>query len=520
MASRILWAVVGGFLVGVLIRSVFSISLTFAAFAFLLAIASLALILVERPRTKALIVIAVAFFALAGGIARMDAAILVGDPALTVQLDKKVVLEGEVFAEPDVRDNGVRISVNVERLVVGSTTSTALSASTVPVRGGVLVLAPPHTDISYGDLVRASGTLRLPEAFDTGLGRQFHYPEYLAKDGIGYQLIFAQVAVTKKYRGEASMRWPKYWAVWVKQKFLSGLQSVLPEPEAGLAGGITVGDKRSIGKELSADFQRVSLIHMIVLSGYNITVVINAVAYALAALSRSLQFGASGFVALFFVLMSGGAASATRAGAMALVAVLARATGRIFLAGRILGVIAFLMVLWDPFTLAFDPSFQLSALATIGLIVFTPMFAARLPWVTARFGLREIAASTLSTQLAVLPLLLYQNGQLSLVALPANLLALLPVPFAMFASFIAAVGGMVGHVIPVLGGIGVLLAFPAYALLAYIIGIAKFFAALPFASVSIAAFSAWWLVPAYGALAWVAYVGRRVSPNEGRMESN
>ena len=61
----------------------------------------------------------------------------------------------------------------------------------------------------------------------------------------------------------------------MKQEYLKGEDATLPEPEAGLAGGITVGDKRSIGPALSADFQKVSLIQMIVLSGYNITVVAN-----------------------------------------------------------------------------------------------------------------------------------------------------------------------------------------------------------------------------------------------------
>ena len=487
MSSKILWALVGGFLVGVFVRSFVPLGLSVAGFALLLAATSALLAFLERSRAQSLIVISVVFVAFAGGMARMHMAMLTGDVVLTERVDSKVTLEGYVTAEPDVRDTGVRISLHVERLILAGTTSTSLSTSTIPVDAGVLALVPPHADISYGDNVRAVGTLRLPESFDTGLGRQFRYPEYLAKDGIAYQLAFAQIEKTDGNRGNIL----KAAAIRIKHAYLEGEALVLPEPEAGLAGGITVGDKRSIGKELTADFQRVSLVHMVVLSGYNITVVINAISYVLTSLPRFFQFGASGVVVLFFILMSGGAASAVRAGIMALIAVLARATGRAYLAGRILGVVAFLMVLWNPYELAFDPSFQLSTLATLGLISFTPMFAERLSWFTERFGVREIAASTLATQLTVLPLLLYQNGQLALVALPANILALLPVPFAMLASFIAAIGGML------FGSYAVPLAFPAYVLLAYIIGIAKFFAALPFAAVSVSAFSAWWMFGAY-----------------------
>jgi competence protein ComEC len=195
---------------------------------------------------------------------------------------------------------------------------------------------------------------------------------------------------------------------------------------------------------------------------------------------------------------------------MALIAVFARATGRVYLAGRVLGVVALGMVLWNPFTLAFDPSFQLSALATLGLIAFTPVFDARLQWLPARFGLREIAVSTLGTQLAVLPLLLYQNGQLSPYALPANLFALAPVPLAMLLSFVASIGGML------FGSLATPLAFPAYALLWYIIAVAKFSSSLPFAAVSVGAFNAWLMFVAYAILFGGLWLYEKMRPRQTR----
>ncbi|MFA7310071.1 MAG: ComEC/Rec2 family competence protein, partial [Candidatus Paceibacterota bacterium] len=210
--------------------------------------------------------------------------------------------------------------------------------------------------------------------------------------------------------------------------------------------------------------------------------------------SRFAQFGGSTVIVVFFVLMSGGAASAIRAGAMAVLAMYARLSGRLFIAVRALAVVAAVMVAWNPYILAFDPSFQLSALATLGLVLLTPHIAVRLGFMSERFGIREIIASTISTQIAVLPLLLYQNGNLSIVSLPANLLALIPVPFAMFASFIAAAGGML------FGSYAVVLALPAYVLLSYIIRVAQFFASFPYASVSVPAFSPWFMFAAYGVL--------------------
>ena len=206
---------------------------------------------------------------------------------------------------------------------------------------------------------------------------------------------------------------------------------------------------------------------MLVLSGYNITIVINAATAILGSLSQSVRFGVAGIVVIFFALMTGGAASAVRAGAMALIAIFARVTHRVFLAGRILGVVCFAMVAWNPWTLAFDPGFQLSVLATLGLILFTPIFSGWFVRVPKKYGLREIVAS------------------------PANLLALVTVPAAMSLSFFAAIAGLVsGPFAPLLGA-------PAYAVLWYEIFVARFFASLPFAAFSIPVFSALWMFAAY-----------------------
>ena len=491
MSTRIFWAVIIGFLLGVFARSFLPLGWSAVAFIALLGASALVLGYLERTKFRTLAVITVVCFSCAAGVARMQAAVHTGNPLLTAQLGRHVELIGTIVGEPDVRETSTLVQISL-RALAGSTTE--------PVRGSVLVILPAHTAINYGDTVRASGTLELPQPFDTGLGRQFQYPAYLADQGVDYELSFARVDV----QSSGGNRIEKA-AFAFKERFEAGIRAVLPEPQAGLAGGITVGDKRSIGPQLSQAFQRDSLIHMVVLSGYNITVVLNAFAWAMRGLARSVQFSGALSVVAFFILIAGGASSAVRSGLMALIAVAARATHRTYLGERALGAVAFCMVAWNPWTLAFDPSFQLSALATLGLILFTPIFSAWFLRIPEGFGAREILASTCATQLMVLPLLLYQNGTFSLVALPANLLALVPVPLAMFFSCVAALGGMV------FGTTGAVLALPAYALLSYIIAVAQFFSGLPFAALSVPAFSAWWLFTAYAVLGigWV-YMKDRV----------
>lgn len=492
MAGKVVWALSLGFLAGVFLRSFSHLAWPFALFSCFLAVCILFCISFARPKRGALIAAAVACAAFGLGILRMDSAALVGDPALSAELDRKVVLMGTVVAEPDVREKSARLRVRAQELFVSGATTT--------VDAGVLVVAPVHSGLAYGDIIRAEGTLLLPEPFDTDAGRTFNYPMFLAKDGILYTLAFAEVERV----GEAWVNPAKAGAIWLKHTYLGGLGQVLSEPEAGLAGGITVGDKRSIGQELSDTFLKVSLIHIVVLSGYNMTVVINGAAHVFSFLPRYGKFALSGGIVALFILMTGGAASATRAGAMALLATYARLTGRTFLALRVLTVVALAMVLWNPYLLAFDPGFQLSILATCGLILFTPLISARLPFLTERFGMREIVASTIGTQMSVLPLLLWQNGNLSLVSIPANLFALIAVPSAMLFTLAAAISGIA------LGPWGVPLALPALILLKYIIFVANFFANVPFASLTVPAFGIWWMVAAYALLlAGYAYIQKK-----------
>ena len=494
MGPRLLSAVVCGFLCGVFARSYLPLGIAYAGFALLLACTVLVIGFIERVKQRTTIIAAALLVSCALGIVRMNAATISGDANLTANLDKQVTILGTVASEPDVRDTGVRIAIDAKELLAGS--------STVKIHTGVLVQAPLHAPVHYGDEVRASGTLEIPKVFPTDAssnagqtsdtdaaspGRQFDYPDYLGASGISYTLSFAQIKSNGKNSGNPILA----LAIDIKEKYLEGTDAVLPEPEAGLAGGITVGDKRSIGPDLSADFQRVGLLQIVVLSGYNITVVANFAARMLAWTSRYFQFGAGIFVVIFFMLISGGASGAVRAGIMAALAMYARMSGRMYESLRALGVTALVMVAWNPFTLAFDPGFQLSALAMLGLTLFTPVLDIYLQWITSRFGLREIVSTTLATQLAVLPLILYQDGLLSILALPANVLAMVPVPLAMLFSCVAAFAGII------FGTYAAPIAYPAYLLLAYIINVAHLLAHLPFAAVAIGTFGAWWMVGAY-----------------------
>lgn len=487
MYTAVFWTAVVSFVLGIGIRSL--AALDSASIFFVVALGVMCALCAYVVRAKgALLFSAVALLACGLGLLRMDAQILEREPTLDAFLERTVTLQGVVIAEPDARERNTRLTVDIEAIVIGDS---------VPVeRARALVIAPLHADVSYGDRIFARGALGTPESFETGEGRAFNYPGFLAVRGIVYEVSFAEVERVERVFVNPLAR----VALYVKHVFLSGLASVLPEPSAGLAGGITAGDKRGLGENLGESFRIVGLTHIIVLSGYNIMVVVYALSrlFARFRVSKRTEVVAGICIAALFAAMTGFAAASVRAALMASIALFGAATGRVYVAARALAAVSLGMLLWNPYLLVFDPGFQLSVVATWGLIALSPLVARFFSKIPEVFGVRDILSATIATQCAVLPLILYHMGSLSIVSLPANLLVLVVTPFAMLFSAIAGVSGAL------FGFVALPLALPAHLLLSYIVFVAETLAAFSFAEVHIPPFSAWWLLPVYGVLLFVA----------------
>jgi competence protein ComEC len=231
----------------------------------------------------------------------------------------------------------------------------------------------------------------------------------------------------------------------------------------------------------------------VVLSGYNVMIVAGSILKVSSRLPRLFGLSIAALAIVLFVIAAGANSSAIRAGIMAILSLLAQGMYRKYDVLRALIASLVLMVLINPLLLVYDPGLQLSFLATMGLILGSQPIQMHLLWMRSAF-FEEAVATTLSAQVAVLPFLLYESGNLSLVALPANIAVMPVVPIAMAASALSAV---VSFVLPFLGPLAGL---PAYICLWYIVEVAKVSARLPFAQFIVPAFSAWWMFGAYALL--------------------
>ncbi|MAG12765.1 hypothetical protein CL630_03065 [bacterium] len=466
-----------GFTGGIAFRSFFDFGDTFVYFLTFLAVTFFILTVLSIRNRHYFVVAGIFIFALALGTIRFD----IGDilPPLGEHIDTQIVLEGAVVREPDVREGHTKLTVRADAI---------LPDRQILEKVNVLLVVDKYPEFQYGDVVRVSGILDEPENFaQDDSDRVFDYVGYLKKDNVFYQMFYPEVE--KIGVGGGNIFAQKLFLI--KNKLLKSVSLTLPEPHASLVGGVVFGAKQSLGEELLEAFRAVGIIHIVVLSGYNVTIVAEWIGRLASFAPRGIALGLSVFGIVGFALMTGAGATVVRASIMALLVLLARATGRLYAITTALLIAGIAMLVHNPKILIFDASFQLSFLATVGLIYLAPHMQGIFSFVPKKFGLREFATATIATQIFVLPLLLYMTGQFSIVAVVVNILILAFIPLTMLFGFLTGVFGIV-HII-----LSLPFAYIAYALLSYELTIVDIFSRLPFASVSVPSFPVWVMVVVY-----------------------
>ena len=448
--------IIFGFITGIAIRSFVDMGVSFALLIFSL---SIFLFLSEYfyrtflNKEVKLKNIALVLFAISFGMFWYDFRELKTDNILEENVGKTVSLSVVVDEEPEEKEG-------ITNLIASFGDSK------------ILVKTNNFPKYEYGDKIDVFGELKKPENFSA----DFDYEAYLAKDGIFYLMDKPKISLAS--RGNGDFVSAKLFEI--KNIFVESIKTAFYEPQSSLLSGLVFGAKDSLGKEWLDKFRIAGLSHIIVLSGYNLTIIADATMAVISKIfSRSISILLGSISIILFAIMTGGGASTVRATIMALIILLAKATGRMYEASSALVLAGFFMIVYNPRVLVFDMSFQLSFLATMGLIYISPKLKEKMTFLTEKFQLRELVATTLGAQFATAPLIAYKMGTFSLVSLPANLLVVVLISATMFFGFFAAVFNLLNFY----------LALPfvaiAWLLLSYELSVVDIFSSLPFASVGV-----------------------------------
>lgn len=262
----------------------------------------------------------------------------------------------------------------------------------------------------------------------------------------------------------------------LRNQFAAAIREVLPDPQAALGIGYILGQKRALPADFEAALLTVGLTHVVVASGYNLTILVRVSRRLFEKVSRYMAVLMSGGLVMAFVGVTGMSPSMSRAALVAGLSLVAWYYGRTIHPLVLLLVAAAVSVLVQPSYAWGDIGWLLSFASFAGVMFLAPLLQAYFYGTTQPGLVRQVLGETFSAQLLTLPLILMTFGVISNVALLANVLVLPLVPLAMLLTFVAGIATLW---LPWIAGI---VALPANWVLTYMTWVIEQLAELPWAS--------------------------------------
>ena len=476
------------FLVGVAVISIIDKKIPFVWLYFLFFVLIAFLIIFWKNKQIVFMFFCLLVFLL--GFARYELAFPLFKDNITNHYNERIVAEGYITEEPDVREDGTRYIVKL------------LHVTGYMFHDNVYVKQGLYPRYNYGDKLQLDCLITKPEELDNG----FRYDRYLARYGVFAICGKAELKKIGEDEGNILMR----ELLRIKNVVASKINLLWHEPYAGFMGGLLYGYRGGLG-ELNDLFAKTGITHIIAISGYNITIIASILFSLCLSLyiprKKAFWLIVSGII--LFVIFTGASGSVVRAGIMGILVLVARQAGRLSKIGYILMFTAVAMVLINPFILIWDVGFQLSFISTLGLVYLQPLISNRVErgerslsdtlknvngntlfkriqkrflTVCGRFGITEC----LSAIIATLPLILFQFGRLSIVALPVNILVLWIIPFLMLGGFVAVILSSIFF------PLGQIVAWITWVGMKYIVVVVEWFGSLKFSAINIVI--PWWIM--------------------------
>jgi ComEC/Rec2-related protein len=266
---------------------------------------------------------------------------------------------------------------------------------------------PDSSQFHYGDELWVSGAVTANVGGDDELPAMF----------------LPQLRVVAQHQGF----WLKETAINIEQDVVQRIAQTLSADQAALLVGILLGTSGTLGTALKAQMETSGTSYIVNMYGYKIIIVTFALTAALKnrVPRRTLLWITLAAIALF-VFISGGTISAIRAAIMGSLAVVARGAGRIFSARNAITFAAAGMAIANA-TVLTDAAFQLSFLSFLGIYYLGPPIEHFFHWTDeGALQWRSHAMLSLSTNLAILPIVMNTFGDFSLTSFVSNILIMIP----------------------------------------------------------------------------------------------
>lgn len=284
----------------------------------------------------------------------------------------------------------------------------------------------------------------------------------------------------------------------IRERFSEVIRADVMEPMASLGLGFVVGQRSALPDSLDEQLKVVGLTHIVVASGYNLTILVRFVMRLLGRHSRYLAFMTSLIMIMLFVLFSGFSPSMNRAVIVTVLGLLAWYVGRRFHPLLLILYVAAGTALFNPMYVWADLGWYLSFFAFAGILIIAPLVLRALYRKRDPSAIEQLVAETMSAEIMALPLIAFAFGAVPVYALLANVLVGPFIPVAMALTALTGILGIIGVALTSL------IALPTMILIGYMVAVIEWLASLPGASWHIS-MPLWVLLLWYGLMSIGAY---------------
>lgn len=310
----------------------------------------------------------------------------------------------------------------------------------------------------------------------------FDFQKYLKQEGAFAGLIGKQINIIDE---DQKFGW---WQI--REQMVRSQVRGLGVPEGPLVSAMVLGSKAvDLPYNIRDLFVKVGLAHALAASGFQTSLILGVILQLTRRTNKGIKIFLGALSLIIFLCLAGFQASVLRAVIMGFAALISLALERKVQQLGSLLLAATLLLLFNP-NWIWDLGFQLSFLATLGLIVTATPITKRLDYLPPTIA--SLIAVPIAATIWTLPLLLHIFSVVAVYSIPLNIIT---TPFISVISIGGIITGLVGLILPDLGSVlASFLYYPTHLL----IRLADFFANLPGSSVSVGSISTWQMFVVYG----------------------
>jgi len=398
----------------------------------------------------------------------------------------QIVLTGIISDDPDVRDTSQKLKVKI-------------NDSTI------LVTTNLYPEYKYLDQIKIVGKLEAPMAAD-----DFNYKNYLLPQHIYSVMSFPKIEIVSKKHQYTASSYLYEKILFLKQGLRQSIHGNFLPPHSLILEGIILGDNKNMTQDLRDKLNNTGLRFLTAISGVHVIILsaILASFMLFLGLKRNHAFYFSIIFIWLYIVITGFTASGIRAATMGSIFIFAEVFGRQNTSSRTIVLAAALMLLQNPLLLTYDVGFQLSFMASLGIIYLKPAIGNMLKvlFKERMKELLDIISVTFTAQIFTLPIMIYNFGSVSLVSPITNILILPVMPWILSFGFIFSIMGAFSKLL------GRIFFVPCWILISYFLKVVDLFSQ-PWMAKPVTNVSWIWLLISYfviGLATW--FLNKKYSP--------